>query len=484
MPYTINQTSGAILATIADGTIDTTTDLTLVGKNYAGYGEIINEDLIKLLENFSNSTAPGKPLTGQMWYDSTNGEIKIYSGSAFKRIGGATSQATTPSGQVTGDLWFDTTNTQLNIYDGAAFVLVGPNFTAGTGVTGTVTATITDTLAATHTVVEMFVSDVIVAIISKDASFTPSPAITGFATVEKGYNLNASLTGIKYTGESADATTLGGIAAANYLRSDTTDSTSGALSVLNDTGFIIGADSDYKISVSGVDATVANLSLNGDIVYTVNDGGMTTEILRMDGATSRITVAGDPTVALGIATKQYVDANPSNTLTSADTTETLILGDDKVLLPVTNNDYILGSASFKFLNVFATTFTGTSTTAQYADVAERFSSDAQYAPGTVVMLGGAKEITRVNDELSDVFGVVTTNPAHLMNGQLKEGVDVALLGRTPVRVEGDVKKGDRLYSAGNGNAKAASHGTSHNYVGRALADSENGFVEAFVTVTK
>jgi len=487
MPYTINRFSGAILATIADGTIDTTTDLTLVGKNYAGYGEIINENLVKLLENFSNSTAPATPLSGQLWYDSANGEIKIYSGSAFKRIGGATSQASTPTGQVLGDLWFDTTNSQLKIYDGAAFVLVGPNFTAGTGVTGAITATITDTLAATHTVVEMFVSDVIVAIISKDAVFTPSPAITGFATVSKGYNLNASLADIKYTGESSDATTLGGIAAANYLRSDVSDTMAGVLTISSDAGLIVGADSDFKVSVSGVDVTIANTSTDGDFIYTVADGGVTTEALRIDGATSRLTVAGDPTTALGVATKQYVDANPSDRLTSADTTETLILGNDKVLLPNVNNTFVLGSSSFKFLNVFSTTFTGTSTTAQYADSAERFETDMPYEPGTIVALGGIKEITKsVTDADNNVFGVISTNPGFMMNsnaGSDETHPYVAIAGRVPVKVIGEVKKGDRLVSAGNGYARKVNIGEANafNVIGRALEDGSD-IIEAVVTI--
>lgn len=488
MAYTINNTAGAILTTIADGTIDTTTDLTLVGKNFAGYGEIINEDLVKLLENFTNSTAPGKPLTGQLWYDSTNGEIKVYSGTAFKRIGGATSQASAPTGQVTGDLWFDTTNAQLKVFDGAVFVLVGPSFTSGSGTTGAITATITDTLAATHTVVEMFVSDVIVAIISKDAVFTPSPAITGFATVSPGYNLNTSLANIKYVGESSDTAKLGGILAANYLRSDVTDSTSGSLQILNDTGLVVGVDSDYTVSVSGVDVTVANVSLDGDIIYTVNDGGSTVEVMRADGATSRMTVAGDPTIALGIATKQYVDANDNATITSPDTTETLTIDNAAAILPNTNNTFTLGSASFKFLNIHSTTFTGTSTVAQYSDVAENFEADAHYDAGTVVMIGGAKEITKTGTMAAmganKPFGVISDKPAHLMNSGLDGGLPVALIGRTPVKVKGKVLKGQRLISAGDGYAEADTSGAAglFNVIGTALEDGEDQLIEAFVTV--
>ena len=115
MAYTINKTSGTILATVADGTIDTTTDITLVGKNYAGYGEFLNENQIKLLENFANSSAPSSPIAGQIWWDTTNSLLKVYTGSAFKTISASTASSSQPSSSVTGDLWWDTTNGQLKV---------------------------------------------------------------------------------------------------------------------------------------------------------------------------------------------------------------------------------------------------------------------------------------------------------------------------------------------------------------------------------
>ena len=106
MAYTVNKTDGTILATVADGTIDTTTDLTLIGKNYAGYGEFFNENLIKLLENFANTSAPSSPIAGQMWWDKTNNLLKVYTGTAFKTVSSSTASASTPSGSVVGDIIF------------------------------------------------------------------------------------------------------------------------------------------------------------------------------------------------------------------------------------------------------------------------------------------------------------------------------------------------------------------------------------------
>ena len=175
MAYTINLTDGSIFATIADGTINTSSSMTLVGKNYAGYGEFLDENFIHLLENASNTTAPSAPLTGQIWWDSANDNLNVYSGSAWKRIGGATSQSTAPSGAVSvaGDLWYDTTNAQLKVYTGSAWLLVGPAFTAGTGTTGAIVDTIVDNTAVSHVVIKFYVEDSIVSIMSKDAAFTP-----------------------------------------------------------------------------------------------------------------------------------------------------------------------------------------------------------------------------------------------------------------------------------------------------------------------
>src|SRR5210317_886335 len=162
MSYTIN---------LADGTINTDSSQTLVGKNYAGYGEFLNEDIIRLLESGANTSAPGDPLTGQLWWDKTNNVLKVYNGTTFKSISGARSSASTPSSNVTGDLWWDTTNAQLKAYNGSSFTTIGPAFTSGTGTSGAIVTTITDNVAVDHVVVQMYVNNTIVGMWSKDATF-------------------------------------------------------------------------------------------------------------------------------------------------------------------------------------------------------------------------------------------------------------------------------------------------------------------------
>jgi hypothetical protein len=205
--------------------------------------------------------------------------------------------------------------------------------------------------------------------------------------------------------------------------------------------------------------------------------------MTIDGATNRVLVAGAPSDNLGVATKAYVDSAVSGSgglLLSGGT----MTGD--ILVSGTVN---FGSSGNRVATVFATTFNGTATAAEYADLAENFRPDNSYAPGTVVALGGVEEITAVNEELSDsVFGVVSTRPAYLMNSAQDGGAPVAVAGRVPVRVLGLVNKGDRLVSAGNGMARAASDDESinaFNVIGRAIQTKttmEEGTVEAFVTI--
>lgn len=486
MAYTINKTNGSILATVADGTIDTTTDLTLIGKNYSGYGEILNENYVALLENFANSTQPTNPIAGQIWWDTSGNLLKVYNGTTFKTVSSSTASATAPSSNVTGDLWWDTSGNQLKVYNGSSFTLIGPSFTAGTGESGAVVDTVTDNLGTDHVVVKDFVSDVIVGIISKDAEFTPQVAISGFTSIKQGYNLNSTLASAKFHGTSTDSDALGGVSATSFLRSDANDTTTGTLAINNDNGLQIGADNDFKVSVSTDDVVIQNQTQNGDILLRVNDGGVVITAITIDGASSRILLAGDPVSNLGAATKQYVDSQVSGTgalLTTGGTMTGDILSSDST--------QDIGTAGVRFQTVFATTFNGTATQAQYADLAERFESDQSYEVGTVVALGGEKEITAsAEDANNNVFGVISGKAAYLMNagaGTDETHPAVAMQGRVPVKVKGECRRGDRLISAGNGIARAAKDGeaTAFNTIGRALEDKYSvdiHLVEAIVSI--
>jgi len=425
MAYTINLTDGTIFATIADGTINTSSSMILVGKNYAGYGEFLDENFIHLLENGSNTSAPGNPLTGQLWWDSANSLMKVYTGTQFKTISAATASSSAPTNNVTGDIWWDTTNQQLKVWNGSSFTLVGPASSAGQGTSGAIVDTVTDNVAVDHVVIKMYVNNVIVAIVSKDATFTPQVAISGFATIGPGIQLSTVVSNAVFNGTSTDSDLLGGLSSTQFLRSDANDTTSGTLGVLNDTGFTVGADQDLKLSVvtGNAEVQIANQTSNANIAFRVN-------------------IAGTPTTVMSI--------NGSNG-----------------------------------------TISGNQINANYADVAERFAADSEYVPGTVVELGGAAEITKSITELSEnVFGVISTRAAYLMNSQAGSDIThppIAMTGRVPVLVTGKINKGDRLVAAGNGMARAAlnNEATAFNVIGRALETKDSideGIIEAIVTI--
>ena len=458
MPYTITTTSGATLASIADGTVNNTnTSLTLIGKNYAGYGIFLNENYIKLLENFAYSTAPNAPLTGQLWYDSATGVLKVYNGELWKPISSSASGSEEPSSPNTGDLWWDSANNQLKVFSGATWVAIGPGITTTSGggsTTGVDVTTITDTGLQSRVIIRFRVSNTTIAIISGDnVSYTPQPGIAGFPTINPGLNLISPNTGIgglagsQFTGNVSTALTLQGFSASQFLYSDRNTTTS--FTITSTAGVNVG--SDLQIT-PGSEVKFNSDSNNKDISFWVRRSGTPTKAVSIIGSSAALQVSGS-------------------------------------ILPNSNDAREIGSNSLRFANVWATTFRGTAITAQYADLAERFEADVPMEPGTVVELGGTKEITQAVQELSDeVFGVISTLPGFLMNGGA--GTDathpaVAVNGRVPVRVIGKVKKGDRLVSAGRGLARAARKDelTAFNVLGRALENKTfdgEGLVEAIV----
>jgi len=205
MAYTINLTDGTVFATITDGTYNQSSSVTLVGKNYAGYGEFLDENFIQMLENFSNTTAPVAPLTGQLWWDKTNSLLKVYNGTTFKTVSFSTASASQPSSNVTGDLWYDTTNQQVKVYTGSSFIVVGPAYSSSQGTTGAIPETINDTSATPHYVTTLYSNSVRVAIFSSDADFTAAaPVSTLFPTVYKGVTFS-NATGTNMAGNLVSA---------------------------------------------------------------------------------------------------------------------------------------------------------------------------------------------------------------------------------------------------------------------------------------
>tara|TARA_R110000868_G_scaffold313_3_gene2584 strand:+ start:5346 stop:7151 length:1806 start_codon:yes stop_codon:yes gene_type:complete len=600
MAYTINLTDGTVFATISDGTINTSSSMILVGKNYAGYGEFLDENFIHLLENGSNTTAPAAPLTGQLWWDKTNTLLKVYNGSIFKTISAATASATQPSSNVTGDLWYDTTNQQLKVYTGTVFLVVGPGYTSAQGTSGAIPETILDSVGATKYITSLYVNSVRVGIVYNGTSFVPEAALlAAFPTIYPGITLSSSVSGAVFAGNATNAELLDSLDSTAFMRADANTATSGRLQVNNANGIYIGTSNVVNISQSSNDGLITAPVSTGNLIIRTNVSGTTYTVATALGASGTFAIANAATVGTTLsavgnvtggnlrtggqvsATGNVIGANfignvippaggavstsgnitggnfiTSGLINTSSTSNTSIStagniqgsyfygngstlsglsaavsvtninngtseikigasgGNANVSIGGTGNVLVLTSSTAYFssdisatgiLNANAGNGVGniggsgsyfnrvfaTATTALYADVAERFAADELLEPGTVVELGGAKEITRSQQDLSEnVFGVISTNAAYLMNGGAGEDdthPPVAMTGRVPVKAVGIVRRGDRLVSAGSGVARAAQPGeaTAFNVIGRSLEDKhleELGTIEAIVTI--
>tara|TARA_Y100000389_G_scaffold200340_1_gene240562 strand:- start:492 stop:2141 length:1650 start_codon:yes stop_codon:yes gene_type:complete len=533
MAYKINNTFGTLLVTLPDGTIDTTTtDLALFGKSYAGFGEKLNENLVKLLENFNNTSAPNNKIQGQLWFDQTNKTINVYDGTKFKPVGSPTPSTAQPTNAVLGDEWFDTNANQFYIYNGADWTLIGPTTVAGSGVTQVIPETAPDDTGVNQSYLKLVSNDAVVGVVS-DVAFTPSATDTtaqalvtaGFATVGQGIQLSSAVAAVKFRGTATDTDAMGGVAAANYLRSNANDTTTGRLTVQNDLGIRIGGGLDINMSMSGDNFTIANTTSNGDIAFTLNSTvfGGTRKVMDMDGGTGRVNIfeGGDITcdnltvrgtqvimntsklsvedniielnrnISSNAATPKFTGIKVKRGSTSSAIEQDLFWVWDETFADDGSTTY--GNAggawtAFKsggtdeelsaptLVDLRANVIHATTTSAMYADLAERYEADCETEVGDVVMLGGHAEITKCNKELCDqVFGVISDSPAFLMNAQAGNNDShpmVALKGRVFVKIQGTGKAGDRVVSAGNGEARIAEldECTAFNTLGRLIKD--------------
>jgi len=527
MAYKINNTFGTLLVTLPDGTIDTaTTDLTLFGKGYAGFGEKLNENFVKILENFNNTSAPVNKIQGQLWFDQTNKQINVYTGAKWKPVGSTTNSATSPTNAVQGDLWFDTANRQLYVYTGSFWTLIGPTTIAGSGVTQVVTETVQDNTGVFRSILKLVTQDTVVGVVS-NLAFTPSSSeengaaliAAGFTTVAQGIQLSSTVSNAKFRGTATDSDALGGVAVANFLRSDQNDSTTGHLEIQNDNGLRIGASNDIEMTMSGDDFTISNVTEDGDIIFKVNDGGSTKTVMTMSGDTGDVRITGNLTIdgdtvtsntstltvedniielnrnvssAAGMPNYSGLKVNRGETSsateqdlfwvwdeTFADDGTTIYgnAGGAWTAFKSGNTDTEMGAPTL--VDIRANVVHATSTAAQYADLAERYEADCELSVGDVVILGGHAEITKCQKELDDaVFGVISESPAFLMNAQAGNNEThpmVALKGRVLVKLRGTGQAGDRIVSAGNGEARVANldECTVFNTLGRLIKHKYN-----------
>jgi hypothetical protein len=568
MAYQVDKFNGQFFVSVEDGTIDTSSDLRFVGKNYAGYGEVQNENFLHLMENFSNTTAPPKQVTGQIWFDSANKKLKFYDGVKWKVAGGAEVSPTAPSGLTTGDFWWDNTAKQLYAYTGTEFTLVGPESSPELGASTVIAAVVKGTVLTSvgpHTILQIFADDKVIGIYSKTAftlDNTQNP-IEDFTVIKKGFTLAKSQSGVSTDdyvlwGTANNANRLGGFGADEYIK--TSDSSFPGEVVFSDPGFTVGNGNDLRVRVENGDEVVIENRLGNDIAFKITVTETTDErqvmVIRSTGVvpgddniytlgTSLLrwsnvhattftgnvvgnltgnstgvhtgnVLASDNTVIINGITKQigYAGANLVGTLTgsvtgsSASSTNSSKLNDldpsvavvapgiatipvrdtagniyanqfigtveksDKTFIDAANtvvDPTWSATVSTRYrtakllatpfsiaardasANITANIFNGTATAARYADLAEKYLADQDYETGTVVSVGGDAEVTACSIG-KRAIGVVSANPAYMMNSELEGGTYIALKGRVPVKVTGAVNKGDTLIAGENGTA--------------------------------
>ena len=486
MAYTINKYDGSQVTVIADGTIDNTLDIKLIGKNYAGYGEVQNENLVFLLENFSAATQPSKPIKGQIWFDSGTRKLKFYDGTKFRTTGGAEISPTAPTGLTIGDFWFDTTNDQLYAWNGAEFILVGPQGVSGQGTTQMLSRSVLDTDTIGHAIIEAIVDDRTLFIISND-TFTLSSvnAIDGFSgQLKPGINLVGSPTGVtsnaddRFHGTATDSDRLGGTLASEYVQKGA--ASFNTLVRFNDLGYTVGNNNVLKVSIeNSTDPVIENVV--GDtnkIIFRTRSSSVTRTPLKIIG--NDLLPGADQSTDVGsdILKFRAVYANDFVGIATKATTLEVSGQYRSASTAATQNSIAARDGSG---NLFASLFQGEASTARYADLAEKYLADKEYEPGTVMMIGGDKEVT-ASISGKRAIGAISTNPAYMMNSELEGGTYVALKGRVPVKVIGSIKKGDELIAANDGCATMAGPHASGVFAIALESSDDNGvkIVEALI----
>ena len=600
MPYIINKYSGSELVVLQDGTLDTSTSIGLLGRNYVGYGEVQNENFLFLLENFAGTNPPARALEGQTWYDSVNNKLNTYDGTNWTPVGAATASENAPSGPTEGALWYKISTKQLYVYSNiSGWILVGPEGVSGFGETRIKAAILRDTSGVNHAVLLVLVNDVVLSIHSSD-TFTINilDAITGFNELQKGVTLSTNtviagnilgnsttatrlqtgrfingvyfdgnnditvtsntsailtrgtyLTGSNFNGSAAttwevdasSANTIGKIVARDSTGSFaggtvTADQFIGPL--IGNVTAISGTSTFYSLvanniqgfTFSGLAAQASILApgraINGvqfngsqDITVTAAAGTLSGATLAAGIVNSSLTSVGtlagvsvtDAGATIGDAGEIHLFINgnaPTLAITNGlgfaiTINDAFQTGDEASFEFIsssvalanggTSDPTFVGDANSKcniglpgrtFGSVYADIFNGVATSAQYADLAENYVADAEYVPGTVLEFGGEFEVTLAQDGTNRVAGVITTNPAYLMNSKCQGTyvAAVALQGRTPCKVRGHVRKGDMLISGGNGFARTTQTPQIGTVIGKALGDFDGveGVIEVAV----
>lgn len=462
MAYQIDRYNNTLLTVVEDGTIDQTTDLKFIGKNYAGYGEIQNENFLYLLENFAGANQPARPLSGQVWFDTANSKLKFYDGTKFRTTGGSEIATSEPTGLAIGDFWWDSANDQLYVFNGVSYILIGPQ-NAGEGVTQMQSLEVLDTTGATRGIIASTIEDEVVFVISPNQfDLNTSTPITGFDRIKKGITLrwtqladsgvtnstNVTDRDFRFWGTSSNAEKLGGVAASEFVQKSGVSFDD--VVEFTDSGITIGDSQDFQLIVeNNNEGVIQNVNGQSSIVKVkaTNSAGTLTHISTF--STAGLIPAADNAFDAGTASLRWKEIHALNFVGEASRATSLRVGSDfrTASVSATNDSVAVRDATG---NLAANLFQGTATQARYADLAEKYSTAEELPAGTAVAVCACDDHEVEPASASNhCIGVVSTDPAYMMNSEA-EGQYIGLKGRLPVRVKGAVKKGQAVYAFADG----------------------------------
>jgi len=480
MAYTIKKTDGTTLAVIADGSANTSTDLTLIGKNYLNYGTALNENFIRLLESFANTSAPTKPVKGQLWYDTANSDVKIYNGNAWTftttNANAINASGTINAGNLntTGTL-NATGNANVGNLGTTGLIVATGNITGGNlNTAGVLSVTGNANVGNLGTAIVVATGNISGANVNTAGTVTASRLISNVASGTAPLTVSSNTQVANLNAEFAGSLVNGNSNVVVDANSNVRISTAGNANI-------------FVVNGSGITVTgTSNLGAISDVKIS---GGSSGAFITTDGAgnLSFTTIGVGSQIANGNS-NVVVSANSDVTIAVTGTTRATFTSTALVsagnIMPSANVSYTLGNNTSRWSNIF-----GISSSALYADLAEKYHADDVYSPGTVMCLGGEHEVTKSTKDLDEnVFGVISTNPAYLMNDNNEHPLwlPIVLTGRANVMVTGTVTKGQWLVSAGDGTARGAKEGeVQFNLViGRSLMNktiNTPALVEAYIS---
>ncbi len=417
MAYQINKTDGTIVATVADGQIDDlSTDLTFIGKNYSGFGEALNENFVKLLENFANTTQPTHPIRGQVWFDTSESKLKVYTGSQFLPVSSATISSTQPSSLAIGDLWFNDASGQLYFFDGTNPLLLAPAYSSTQGLSGLKVESILDTQNQTRVITSLYNNGLLIGIFSTN-SFTPKNDIIGFSGgVIPGFNAG-TLSGIKFNVTVTNSEQLGGAVASKYLRNDVAaNNHAGQLNIQNDLGLIFGSAGQGNLFVSNGNVLLTNASSDKSLSLNVRRGASQEDAILIAASNRTVSIYSgyiDSQLAVGGSVIIEGDLTVNGTTTTVNTANVTIEDKNLTIASVSSpTDVTADGAGITIKGTTDKTFNyiQSSNYMQLSESLNLASGKALYIGGTLVINGNS-----LGSAITSIPGVTSFGTQNVVN---------------------------------------------------------------------